>query len=111
MLAAMHFRGNEIQLSRVLHAVCQEPPVGHAFVAAAPPHRTFPAARPHRALKISADLRCRDEVGLSADLSAGGLRNRARSLGRVDLLFTAPRFRLLVELKCEPPLVATFGGR
>jgi hypothetical protein len=96
LLRAMHFRGSEIQLGRVLHVVCQDPVVAHAFLEAV---RRSLQPKGFR-FGIPVDVRSRDEVRLFAVNSAQRTRRRARELGRVDLSFVGSKdFRLHVELK------------
>ena len=107
IVRALRLTTDEVQLGRVLGAICQDSIVADAFVGAVLDVATGgnPAAR-RVALRPRADVRCIDEQRLEARVSRRGLRERAKDLGRVDLAFAgANGWQLLVELKLD----ADFG--
>jgi hypothetical protein len=84
----------------VLHAVCQDPRVAKRIVEGVLQARQPPPRSRKRDIRVPGQLRCQDEAGITALKSRG----RIRRAGRADLVFTAPRFRLVVELKMNQRL-------
>lgn len=108
IVRALRFRGDEVQLGRALHAICQQDEtVAEAFVIGVLSHAAMgpdgtQAARfaeriPHRVL-------CQGERELF-EVRRGHARDSARLAGRVDLYFTdEKKWQLAVELKIDSPL-------
>lgn len=109
MLHALRYTGDEVQLGRVLAALCQDPAVARAFVQAVLAAAQGGArAAVDRLTPVPEGVTCVDEHVLRVRTGRAVLRERYRDAGRVDLDFRAPSgWRVLVELK----LGHKFGDR
>lgn len=104
LLRALRFRGDEVQVGRVLHAVCQQPAVAHAFVLAvlhsAAANDRFGQRADALLTDLPSSVACTEQAHLFADLSRAMLRRRTQAVGAVDLLFAGDSgWKLLIELK------------
>src|SRR4051794_21537583 len=83
---ALRYTGDEIQLGRVLAAVCQESAVARAFVESVLSAAVGGQRTARRGLSpVPADVTCIDERVLRTRVGRQAFRQRYKDAGRVDL--------------------------
>ena len=96
VVGALRYTRDELQVTRVLHAICGEPKVARAFLVA-----LFNEAG-KSTNEIPRHLRITTEEELSVPVSRGH-----RKLGRSDLLFSTSDWSCVVECKIDADLKAS----
>lgn len=102
VIAALRMTSDEVQLGRVLAAICRDVRVARAFCETVLNHAVGGAKRVEPPPEI---VTCLDERVFDTRLSRKQLRQRVKSAGRFDLDFAgADDWRLIVELKINDVL-------
>ena len=100
IMMALRQTTDEVQLGRVLAAVCAEPTVGRQFVQAICKRAEGGYGRPLKKIQaMPPTIDCIGEHVADVRLSRASLKRRARNAGRIDLVFAGPRWKVGVELK------------
>ncbi len=98
LIEALRYWGDELQVTRALHAVCAEPPAARAFL------RAILGAAGKGAVPLPRSVRLRTEAELESPVSRA-----YKKLGRADLEFVStsgPDWRCIVECKINDELTA-----
>lgn len=101
IIRSLRYTGDEVQLGRILAAICQDPAVASPFVRAVIGAAQGGEQKARRRVEaVPDDVTCMDERILRARVGRTALRRRFKDAGRVDLDFAATGgWRMLVELK------------